>query len=94
MMILHVYVVHLCLCSVNNHTMLKHTSYNCARPYEVYRASAPYRVFTLVKNTGLWGSNMVDFFCSSHHWLIFAGECQHRKCCIEQVSLGPHFSQC
>lgn len=58
-LILHVHIVYLCLCSrMSNRTVPQHTSSSCARSEEVYVASAWYWVLTLVRQTGLWGSNV------------------------------------
>ena len=60
MIILQVHIAHprLCLC-MSNCTMGKHTSFNHARVKEVYHTYVCYRVFTIVKQTGLWWSNVL-----------------------------------
>ncbi len=48
-------------------TVLKLTSSYRARAKKVYHAWEQYRVLTLVKETGLWGSNVLEH---SKHYLV------------------------
>lgn len=53
-------IAYLCLCScLSNHTALKHTSFNHARTKEGYNTWAQYGAPTLVKQTGVLGSNVL-----------------------------------